>query len=339
MKRAAKIADVARRARVSEATVSRVLNDNPSVHPTLAARVRRAAHVLDYRPSRIARNLRVQSSSVWGIVVADIGNPFFTRIVRAVQDEAWRLGRTVIVCNTDEDVEMERRAVEVLVAERVGGVVIAPASETDTDIGPLLDRGIPVVALDRRPPVDVDSVLVDNVLGGVEATRYLLALGFRELGCITGPEHVTTARERLEGFRSALRVARVKVPAHGVAHANLREEGGRDALLEWIDAKRLPRGVFVTNNLMTLGVLQAADERGLRVPDDLAVVGFDELPWGGGIAARVPVVAQPAREMAAAAVAALEERAHGRRGPARHVVLRPRVLHVERKAALEAAAS
>ena len=339
MKRAARIADVARRARVSEATVSRVLNDKPTVHPRLAERVRRAADALDYRPSRVARNLRARSSSVWGIVVADIGNPFFTRIVRAVQDEAWQLGRTVIVCNTDEDLEMERRALEALVAERVGGVVIAPASETKTDITPLIDRGIPVVAVDRRPPVEVDSVLVNNVLGGIEATRLLLELGIRDVGCITGPEDVTTARERLEGFRRALRTAGLRAGRHAVLHTNLREEGGRDALIEWIDGRRLPRGVFVTNNLMTLGVLQAADERGVRVPNDLAVVGFDELPWGGGIAARVPVVAQPAREMAAAAVRALDERASGYRGPARHVVLRPRVLRVERTPALAVAAS
>lgn len=337
MKRAARIADVARRARVSEATVSRVLNGKTSVDPSLAARVQRAARALDYRPSRVARNLRAQSSSVWGIVVSDIGNPFFTRIVRAVQDEAWKLGRTVIVCNTDEDLEMERRAVEVLVAERVGGVVIAPASETETDLGPLRDRGIPVVAFDRRPPLDVDTVLVDNVLGGVQATRLLLASGVRELGCITGPDHATTARERLDGFRAALRRAAIKVPRQAVVHADFREEGGREALLKLLDRECLPRGLFVTNNLMTLGVLRAAYERGLHVPEDLAVVGFDELPWGGGIASRVPVVAQPAREMAAAAVNALHARERGDRGPARHVVLQPRVLRLEPAAGVEVA--
>lgn len=320
---------MARRARVSEATVSRVLNGKASVDPRLAARVRRAAAALDYRPSRVARNLRAQSSSVWGVVVSDIGNPFFTRVVRAVQDEAWKLGCTVIVCNTDEDVDVERRAIEVLVAERVGGVVISPASETDTDLAPLLDRGIPVVAFDRRPPADVDSVLVDNVLGGVEATRLLLASGIRDLGCITGPAHVTTARERLDGFRATLRRAGVRAPRQAIVHSDFREDGGRAALLRLIDGDHLPRGLFVTNNLMTLGVLGAAHERGLRVPEDLSVVGFDELPWGGGIASRIPVVVQPAREMAVAAVSALDARRRGDREPARHVVLQPRVLGVE----------
>jgi LacI family transcriptional regulator len=333
----ARIADVARRAGVSEATVSRVLNGKTSVDAKLVVRVQRAARALNYQPSHVARNLRARSSSVWGIVVSDIGNPFFTRIVRAVQDEAWRLGRTVIVCNTDEDLEKERSAVDALVAERVGGVVIAPASETETDLRPLLDRGIPVVAFDRRPPIDVDSVLVDNVAGGLDATRLLLASGIRELGCITGPDHVTTARERLDGFRTALRRAGVRVPRHAVVHANFREEGGRDALLALLDARRLPQGLFVTNNLMTLGVLRAAYERGLRVPEDLSVVGFDELPWGGGIASRVPVVAQPAREMAAAAVSALDARVRGERGPAQHVVLQARVLRLDPAPGVEAA--
>ncbi|HZS13779.1 MAG TPA: LacI family DNA-binding transcriptional regulator [Candidatus Dormibacteraeota bacterium] len=318
-----RIADVARRARVSLATVSRALNGKSSVDPTLAARVHAAATELGYRPNHAARNLRARSSTVWGIVVADITNPFFTRIVRAVQDAAWKERRTVIVCNTDEDLDRERGAIDVLVAEGVGGVIIAPASETATDVRPLIDRGIPVVAIDRRLPTAVDCVLVDNVAGGRAATEHLLGAGARHLACITGPRDTTTARERLLGFRQVLAAAGAGRGAF--SHADYREDGGRAALLRWIREDRLPDGVFVANNLMTLGVLRAAYEQGIGVPGDLRVVGFDELPWGGGVAGQVPVVVQPTTAMAEAAVAMLARREAGDRGPARNVVLTPRL--------------
>jgi LacI family transcriptional regulator len=321
--RTPRIADVARRARVSLATVSRVMNGKSSVDPRLAARVLAAATELGYRPNHAARNLRAKSSTVWGIVVADITNPFFTRIVRAVQDAAWKERRTVIVCNTDEDLDRERGAIDVLVAEGVGGVIIAPASETATDVRPLTDRGIPVVAIDRRLPTVVDCVLVDNIAGGRAATEHLLAGGARHLACITGPRDTTTARERLLGFRQALTVARAG--RGSFTHSDYREDGGRDALLRWIRQDRLPDGLFVANNLMTLGVLRAAQEQGIRVPGDLRVVGFDELPWGGGVAGQVPVVVQPTTAMADVAVAMLAKREAGDRGPAQDVVLTPRL--------------
>jgi LacI family transcriptional regulator len=322
------IADVARRAEVSLATVSRVINGKTSVDRKLAARVLAAATELGYRPNHVARNLRAKSSTVWGIVVADITNPFFTRIVRAVQDAAWKERRTVIVCNTDEDLERERGAIEVLVAEGVGGVIIAPASETATDVRPLTDRGIPVVAIDRRPSTAVDCVLVDNIAGGRAATEHLLAHGARRVACITGPSDTTTARERLLGFRQALSAARIR--GGSATHADYREEGGRAVLLRWIRQNRLPDGVFVANNLMTLGVLRAAYEHGVRVPEDLRVVGFDELPWGGGIAGQVPVIVQPTTAIADTAVAMLSRREAGDRGPARDVVLTPRLHALDR---------
>jgi len=324
--------DVARRAGVSVATVSRVLNRKSTVDPALAAKVHAAAEQLQYQPSRVARNLRAQSSTVWGIVVADITNPFFARMVRAVQDAAWEVGRTVIVCNTDEDLAMERNAIEVLVAERVGGVIISPASETATDIEPLAARGIPVVALDRRPRSPVDCVLVDNELGGRKATAHLLALGARRVACITGPEHTTTARERLAGFRRAL--ADEGRSRALTAHGDFREEGGSSVMLRWIRRGQVPDGVFVANNLMTLGVLRAAYENGIRVPEDLRVVGFDELPWGGGIATQVPVVVQPTLEMARAAVRMLAEREDGSQVAPREVVLAPGLLTLERPISL-----
>ena len=313
---------------MSPATVSRALNANASVDAALAERVRAAADRLDYRPSRVARNLRAQSSTVWGFVAADIGNPFFTRLVRATQDAAWRTGRTMILCNTDEDLEEERRAIESLVAERVGGVIIAPASETETNIRPLLDQGIPVVAVDRLPAARVDAALTDNFAGGVAATRHLIANGAITLGCITGPLHATTARQRLEGFRSALADAGRRTRRELVVHADFREDGARRAVLRWVQRGILPDGIFVTNNLMTLGVLQALEASGLSAPEDVELVGFDELPWAGGVTGRIPVVTQAYTGLAQAAVRMLDERVRGFKGAPRQVVVQPQLVAV-----------
>lgn len=326
------IRDVARRAGVSAATVSRVLNASRQVDGALAARVQGAVEELGYRPSRVARNLRVQTSSLWAIVVPDIGNPFFTRLVRAIQDEAWTTGRSVLVSNTDEDVAKETAAIEILVAERVGGVIIAPASERETDLRPLLQRGIPVVAIDRQPPADVDSVLADNRFGGAEALRQLVKAGRRRLGVITGPEHVTTARERLEGFQAAVKEA--GLPAAEVARADMRQEGGRAAMLGWLDRGVELDGVFVANNLMTIGALEALALRGRSAGGGLTVIGFDELPWAGGLTAEIPVVIQPTVEMGHQAVRMLLERSGGREEPPRHLRLRPQILDSKTAAGL-----
>jgi LacI family transcriptional regulator len=314
------IRDVARHAGVSAATVSCVLNSSRQVDKALVERVQATVAELGYRPSRVARNLRVQTSSIWSVVVPDIGNPFFTRLVRAIQDEAWKGGRSLLVCNTDEDLEKEAAAIDVLVAERVGGVIIAPASEPATDLKPLLQRGVPVVAIDRRPAAEVDSVLADNRFGGAEATRELVRAGRRRLACITGPERATTARERLEGFREA--VAEAGLPPPVVVHSDFRQDGGRAAMLQLLDSGAELDGVFVANNLMTIGVLEALAQRGRTI----GVIGFDELPWAGGLTAEIPVVIQPTVEIGHEAVRMLAERSAGYAGPARQVVLRPEIL-------------
>ena len=303
-----------------------MLTSSRPVNQALADRVHTAVAELGYRPSRVARNLRVQTSSIWAVVVPDIGNPFFTRLVRSIQDEAWSSGRTVIVCNTDEDLAKEAAAIEVLVAERVGGVIIAPASERGTDLRPLLQRGVAVVAIDRRPAADVDSVLADNRLGGAAATRELVAAGRRRLACLTGPERATTARERLEGFREV--VAEAGLPKPLVAHADFRQEGGQAAVRRWLQGGASFDGLFVTNNLMTIGALEALAEGDVTVPENVSVIGFDELPWAGGLAAKIPVVIQPTFEIGHRAVQMLAERGAGFAGPARHVVLAPEVQSV-----------
>ena len=190
----ATIQDVARRAQVSPATVSRVLNSSSTVHPDLVRRVRAAVEALSYQPNGVARRLRRQESPLWAVIVPDVGNPFFTSMVRGVEDVAQGSGYSVVLCNTDENTGKEAGYIAAAAEERMAGVIIAPASTRDTDVTPLLDLRIPVVALDRRlRRVAADTVLVDNERAAEEATEHLLDMGYRRIACITGPGQAMTA--------------------------------------------------------------------------------------------------------------------------------------------------
>ena len=182
----ATIQEVARQAQVSAATVSRVLNGNGKVHPDLVRRVRAAVKALGYQPNSVARNLRRSESSLWAVIVPDVGNPFFTSMVRGVEDVAQGAGYSVVLCNSDEEPGKEARYIAAAAAERMAGVVISPASTRDTDVTQLLDLGIPVVAVDRRlSGASVDTVLVDHERAAEEAAEHLIDMGYRRVACIS----------------------------------------------------------------------------------------------------------------------------------------------------------
>jgi LacI family transcriptional regulator len=323
----AKIGDVAQLAGVSPATVSRVLNGSGAVSSERAARVREAAAELGYTPSGPARALRQQRTRVWAAIVADIENPFFTAMVRGMEDVALDEGHRLVLGNSDEDLEKEAAYLDIAVAEQMAGVVIAVASAKDSRLDVLLERGIPVVAVDRRPKRhgdDVDSVVVDNELGARQATDHLLTGGARRVACITGPTRVSTASERLAGYQRALRDHGVAPDADLVRRADFREDGGYAATRSLLSARRKPDALFVANNLMTLGAVRAVNEAGLRVPDDLLLVGFDDAPWTTLVSPQLTVVAQPTHEIGRQAARLLATASADL--PARHIVLPPTLL-------------
>lgn len=323
--RVVKIVDVAEAAGVSPATVSRVLNGNGRVSPDRAALVRAAADRLGYQPFGPARALRQQLTRVWAAIVADIENPFFTSMVRGMEDVARAEGHRLVLCNSDEDLDKEASYIDIAIAERMAGVVIAVASTTDSDLEPLLARRVPVVAVDRRPRQSgVDTVLVDSRLGAEEATSHLLAAGARRVACITGPTRLSTATERLEGFRDAHARVRRPVDRSQVRRADFRQSGGYRAASSLLDSADPPDALFVANNLMTVGALHALRERGLRVPADVAVVGFDEAPWTTLVSPQLSVVSQPTYEIGREACQLLAN-AGAASGP-RHLVLTPELI-------------
>ncbi|ONK13438.1 LacI family DNA-binding transcriptional regulator [Streptomyces sp. MP131-18] len=327
----ATITDVARAAGVSPATVSRVFNGG-RVTPERAERVRRAAADLGFSPNRVAQSLRKQRGSVIGLLIPDIENPFFTALARGVEDAAQQTNLSVVLCNTDEDIEKERRYLGIALAEQMAGVIVAAASRDRTDLSALAARGMPVVAVDRRPRnASVDAVLVDNQHGGEAATEHLLAGGYRRIACITGPAATSTSEERLAGYRDVLRTAlhdgRVPAPPTGdpltawVRHADFKVEGGRAAMADLLAMDTPPDAVFVANNLMTVGALTALREAG-QAPPGFGVLSFGDVPWAALVHPSLTTVQQPSYDLGFTAATLLQERIGGTHTPLRTVVLR-----------------
>ncbi|MFL6071886.1 MAG: LacI family DNA-binding transcriptional regulator, partial [Mycobacteriales bacterium] len=242
------IRDVAAVAGVSPATVSRVLNTNDRVRPELRDRVHDAVARLVYRPNSQARSLRTRATTVLGLIISDIQNPFFTAMVRGVEDAASAVGYSVVLANSDEDLSKEQRYLEIAAAEQMAGVVLSPASAADTRIDLLVERNIPVVTIDRRiRSSTVDSITVNNHRAAHEAVSHLLAAGCRRIGVVAGPPDITTAAGRLAGYRAALKEAGVPLDPSLVVRGNFRVDGGREATRKLLAAGPPPDGLFVTN--------------------------------------------------------------------------------------------
>jgi LacI family transcriptional regulator len=316
------IYDVAKLAGVSPATVSRVLNGHSRVDPQLVDQVQRATAELGFRRNAVARNLRRNRTTLWAVVISDIANPFFTSLVRGVEDVAQTAGYSVVLCNSDENLKKEASYLRAAMSERMTGVIISPASERSTDLAPLLGAEIPVVVIDRSVRgVEVDSVQVDNVQGSVDATTHLLDSGSRRVACITGPRRATTAKQRLQGYERAHRKAGRELDPGLVRHADFRQQGGYEAMASLLALPNPPDAVFVCNNLMTVGALECLASRGISIPEQMLVVGFDDVPWAPLIRPALSTVKQPTYEVGQTAAHLLIQRIDQPARPPSKVVL------------------
>jgi LacI family transcriptional regulator len=314
------IRDVAALARVSPATASRALNGDKTVRRLMRDRVFAAAERLSYRPNPLARNLRRQRTSAIGVVVADIDNPYFSEMVRAVEDEAYQHGYRVLVCNTDEDPKKQAAYLRVLADERVGGVIISPSDPAGAEIGELLDASIPVVAFDRAvADPRADAVVGDNVASVREATELLIRIGHRTIACVSGWHTVGPSAERQLGYTTAITDAGLEPIT---VETNSRIDGGREGVTDLMRRTNRPTALIVANNLMTVGALEAAREAGIRIPDDLSIIGVDDPFWAPFTAPPLTTIAQPVREMAVSAMDLIMELMKGDRTEPRRVVHR-----------------
>jgi LacI family transcriptional regulator len=302
--------------------VSRVLNTREGVSADLKDRVLAAVQRLGYRPNSQARSLRTRATAVLGVIISDITNPFFTSMVRGVEDAANAAGYSVILANSDEDLEKEQRYLTVAAAERLAGVVLSPASATQTRIDVLTEADIPVVTIDRRlRTADVDRVTVANRAAARNATLHLVAEGCRRIGIVAGPAVTTTAADRLSGYRAGLRDAGIPYDRSLVVEGDFRIEGGREATRQLLALDPRPDALFVANNLMTIGALDALDEAGMRCPDDIALVGFDDMSWTFGLRSSLTSITQPTYDIGRIATELLLRRVRGEDFPTKHIVL------------------
>lgn len=317
-----RIRDVARAAGVSPATVSRVLNNTADVSPERSERVRKAVEELSYRPNGAARSLRTKAARVLGLVISDITNPFFTSLVRGVEDAAQASGYSVILANSDENIDKETSYLQVAASEQLSGVVLSPASATRSRVDLLRRHHIPVVTIDRRVrDRTVDSVTIDNRAAGREATEYLLGAGCRRVAIITGPRRTSTATGRLAGYRQALKAAGRQLNGDLVTYSDFRIEGGYAETAQLLRQRPRPDGLLVANNLMTVGAVHALEDAGLSCPDDLAVVGFDDMSWALGRRAGLALVSQPTYDIGHSAASLLLRRVGKDSIPTQHLVL------------------
>ncbi len=316
--KSATVKDVAERARVSVATVSRVLNGSSSVDAELQARVVAAIAELQFRPNRLARNLRTNSTKTIAFVVPDIENPFFISVVRGVEEVAFREGYSLLVCNTHDDIKRENQYVELLTDEAVAGLIICPTDERrgHTQVQQALNSGMAVVALDRRlEDASVDGVLSENFGSSRSAVSYLIELGHRRIGIVAGPDHFAPGRERRQGYEQALIDHGLPIDRELIKLTHFRASEAEGAVEGLLNLPDRPTALFISSGNAALGSLRAVNRHGLTIPDDISIVIFDDPDWASIYNPPLTCVAQKTRDLGVVASELLLRRIRGHEEP------------------------
>jgi LacI family transcriptional regulator len=314
--KAASIYDVAKEARVSVFTVSAVVNQKSHVGKKLRDRVEAAIRKLNYRPNLLARSLAKQKTHTIGMIVPDIANPFFPMVVRGAEDAAQKRGYNLLLCNSDDTQQKEESALELLLSKRVDGILLTKAV---CDLSPpvrqmMQEMKIPVVLVMRTSPkISKDAVITDDYRGAYEAVCHLSRAGRKRIGLIGGPRKVSNGKARWEGFQDALKANGLSYDPALVIEGDYRVESGYRAGNLLLSHR--PDGVYVANFLMTVGLLKAAEEMGLRCPEDFGLVSFDDYPWLGIFHPKLTTVELPKYELGQEAVELLLDRIAGKDGP------------------------
>jgi LacI family transcriptional regulator len=316
------IQDVAKRAGVAPITVSRVVNNSGYVSEETRARVEAAVTELGYVPNRLARGLRSKQTHTLGLVLTDITNPFWTTVARGVEDTAEAEGVSVILCNTDESEAKQEAYLQVLLQKQVDGFVLAPARSDARAIAMIHRQNVPVVVIDRRVPVEVDTVQGDSEGGAHQLTQHLLALGHRHIAMLSGPQTVSTAEDRVAGYHRALADAGLPVDAAYIFRREFTQAAGAEMTRHAMTLSPRPTALFAANNFIAVGAFKALRKMALRVPDDISLVALDDLPQAWIIDPFLTVATQPAYEMGQRATQILLQRlSHTAPESYQHIVL------------------
>ncbi|AVF36502.1 ribose operon transcriptional repressor RbsR [Rahnella sikkimica] len=320
--------DVARLAGVSTSTVSHVINKNRFVSESIADKVNAAVEQLNYAPSALARSLKLNQTRTLGMLLTASSNPFYSEVVRGVERSCYERGYSLILCNTDGDAERMNRSLETLLQKRVDGLLIM-CTENHRPSKDAISRypSLPIVMMDWSPFEGSIDVIQDNaLLGGEMATDYLIRHGYSRIACITGPLDKTTAQERLNGYRQAMKKAGLEIlPGYEVS-SDFEFGGGLVAMEQLLMLSEPPHAVFASNDAMAVGVYQALYQRGLRVPDDVAVVGYDDIQLAQYLMPPLTTIHQPKDSLGELAVDALLHRLQEPESEPQVLVLTPELV-------------
>ncbi|WP_274056638.1 substrate-binding domain-containing protein [Vibrio parahaemolyticus] len=318
--------DIAKLAGVSTSTVSHVINKTRFVSEEISKRVNNAAKELNYyAPSALARSLKVNRTKTIGMLVTTSTNPFFGEVVKGVERSCYHKGYSLILCNTEGDNERMRQSINTLLQKRVDGLILMCSSLEGERID-VFERypDIPVVVMDWGPMLFTSDKIQDNSLrGGYLAAKYLIDCGHTEIGCITGPLIKHQAQMRYEGYKRAMNEAGLEFNANWIIESDFECEGGYQAFKKMAERGTLPSSIFVSNDMMAMGVINAANELGIKVPDDLSIIGYDDIHIAKFISPSLTTIHQPKYRLGQAAVETLVRRLDDKSNEAQVVQLEP----------------
>lgn len=320
--------DVARLAGVSTSTVSHVINNNRFVSEAVREKVTTAISQLNYAPSALARSLKINQTRTIGMLLTASSNPFYAEVVRGVERSCYERGYSLILCNTDGDEDRMNRSLETLLQKRVDGLLII-CTESHIPSAEILTRypSIPSVMMDWSPFDGGSDIIQDNsLLGGEMATRYLINRGYTRIACIAGPQDKTPARLRLEGFYQAMAQAGLPVLPGYRVDGDLEFQGGYNAMNQLLSVNPVPEAVFTSNDAMAVGVYHALFQAGLSVPQDIAVIGYDDIELARYMTPPLTTIHQPKDELGELAIDTLLHRLAQPGGSQQLLVLTPELV-------------
>lgn len=313
---------VAERAGVSTSTVSHVINNTRVVSEDVRLRVLAIIDEMRYIPSAVARSLKNDKTHTIGMMVPNNSNPYFAELIQGIEDAAFKVGYNIILCNAYDDPKKQAAYLRVLMQKRIDGLILV-ASGSDEELAVLLhNQSIPLVLVDREVAgVEADFIEADHEKGGYEATRYLLGLGHRDIACVSGPIGLPPSRDRVTGYLRALSEAGVPFQPDYLVHSNFTSEGGFDAFRRLLGLEKPPTAVFASNDLMAIGGICAASEAQVRIPQQLSVIGYDDIALASYSTPRLTTMAQPKYEMGQLITNVLIDRINGGHLPLRREML------------------
>lgn len=311
--RSATIKDVAAHADVSVATVSAVINENKYVSPELVQRVQTSIAVLGYQRNSFARGLKTQISHCIGLIIPDLANPFYTNIARGAENVAHAHNYSLILGNTDEDPEKEKKYLQLLESKQADGLIIAVTDHSYAYLQSLPVQNLALVSIDRSLfNLGVDTVMVENKEGASRAVEHLIALGHRRIGLLTGARGIAPTEERLLGYTGALEKHGIPIDPALIVTTRARVEGGARGALQLLTLEERPTAIFMMDGTMAIGALQTIERLGLRCPGDIAIACFDDFVWASIMRPRLTVVDQPTYEIGQQAARLLFDRLQNR---------------------------